>query len=420
VVKKYLSNITFPWLLIVDNADDPSMDISKYFPAGNRGVILVTTRNRGNKFHSKISSEFGEMRQEEAISLLLRCIDEGDVSREAPRALAARVVQLLGCLALAIVQASAFIRQKLCSLEEYCDLYSRRRKQLLGSRPVQGREDYNYTVYTTWEVSLDAIRKMSNETSENVLVSSETAKTALELLDCFSFFHFENIPEVIFKEAWKGIQRGEDSEWLMSQQLRVLRNSNSREWDPYLIREAMMLLSSFSLISTEVAMSNISMHPLVHTWVRDRLEKLEQDKWWLVSASTLAMCISLKYEASDYQLRRTLLPHVDSCYRDGRLLESCDQKELSSLFLRFALVYFECGRYLEASRLWGMVVETQQRRLGGEHSDTLASMNNLAMGYSALGRVQDSVELDERVLEARKRTLGDEHPDTLTSMSNLA
>lgn len=33
-----------PWLLVFDNADHPSLNIHKYFPAGNCGSILITTR----------------------------------------------------------------------------------------------------------------------------------------------------------------------------------------------------------------------------------------------------------------------------------------------------------------------------------------------------------------------------------------
>jgi hypothetical protein len=34
-----------PWLLILDNADDPELDVSQYIPAGSHGHILITTRN---------------------------------------------------------------------------------------------------------------------------------------------------------------------------------------------------------------------------------------------------------------------------------------------------------------------------------------------------------------------------------------
>ena len=29
--------------MILDNADDPHLDISPYFPVGNRGIVLITT-----------------------------------------------------------------------------------------------------------------------------------------------------------------------------------------------------------------------------------------------------------------------------------------------------------------------------------------------------------------------------------------
>jgi tetratricopeptide (TPR) repeat protein len=421
-VKTYLSNVEDPWLLIIDNADDPRMDVSKYIPAGNRGVVLVTTRNRECKSLSMVSSEFGKMERDEAITLLLRSIAVDDVLDETSRALATPIVKLLGYLALAIVQAGAVIRRKLCSLEGYCDLYSRHRKQLLGIRQVQGSEGYDYTIYTTWEVSLDMIRKMSDETPENLTMSRETARDAIEVLECLSFFHFENVSEEIFRGAWEGTRDGWHSEWILSQQLRVLRRVDAQEWDPHPIREAVTLLSSFSLINIDGVMSSVSMHPLVHTWMRDRLQVEERKKRWLVSASTLAICISWRSETPDRQLRRILLPHVDFCCssNEGLLQDGDGREELANIFSDFSLVYSECGRYQEARVLREKVLETQRRTLGEEHPCTLRTMGNLATSYRKLGQIQKAAELGEEVLEASRGTLGGEHPDTLTTMGNLA
>lgn len=74
------------------------------------------------------------------------------------------VAKTLGCLALAIAQAGAYVRQGLCSIGEYCAIYSRRRESLLRYRPVQAGSDYKFSVYTTWEVSVEAIKRMSGET----------------------------------------------------------------------------------------------------------------------------------------------------------------------------------------------------------------------------------------------------------------
>ena len=43
--KTFLAELEKPWLLIIDNADDPAMHLEDLFPGGERGVVLVTTRN---------------------------------------------------------------------------------------------------------------------------------------------------------------------------------------------------------------------------------------------------------------------------------------------------------------------------------------------------------------------------------------
>jgi hypothetical protein len=41
----WLSNLRNPWLLIIDNADDRDFKLDEYFPRGNRGHVLITTRD---------------------------------------------------------------------------------------------------------------------------------------------------------------------------------------------------------------------------------------------------------------------------------------------------------------------------------------------------------------------------------------
>ncbi|KAL8856809.1 MAG: hypothetical protein Q9178_006646 [Gyalolechia marmorata] len=170
IVKRWLSDLPEPWALILDNADDPRLDISPYFPVGNRGVILITTRNPGCKVHSTVGSyELGAMTTEEAVTLLLKTAGIDDLSNQSTRAAAELVVLTLGRLALAITQAGAVVRQGYCNIEEYPTLYSRRRQELLSQKVIQGREDYRYTVYTTWEVSRRMIEEMSSEVGQDAL-----------------------------------------------------------------------------------------------------------------------------------------------------------------------------------------------------------------------------------------------------------
>ena len=160
VTKRWLSNTQERWLLIIDNADDPRLDVSRYFPVGERGTILLTTRNRACKIYATVGSdEFDKMPLEEATTLLLRATYAEDTSNAAARILAQPVVKTLGCLALAIVQAGAVIRQGIIKMGEYCSVFEHRREQLLSRDDIQASSDYKYTVYTTWEVSMNIIKK---------------------------------------------------------------------------------------------------------------------------------------------------------------------------------------------------------------------------------------------------------------------
>src|SRR5690242_10107361 len=40
-----LANLKEPWLLVLDNADNPYTDYQQYFPAGMSGVVMLTSRN---------------------------------------------------------------------------------------------------------------------------------------------------------------------------------------------------------------------------------------------------------------------------------------------------------------------------------------------------------------------------------------
>ena len=52
-------------------------------------------------------------------------------------------------------------------------------------------------MYTTWEVSLDAIKSRLDRASKN----------AIELIQIFGFLHYDNITDEIFERAWKNTRK---------------------------------------------------------------------------------------------------------------------------------------------------------------------------------------------------------------------
>ncbi|OJD12584.1 hypothetical protein AJ78_06845 [Emergomyces pasteurianus Ep9510] len=127
--KYFLSQAREPWLLIIDNADRPDIDLPKLLPPGNRAHILVITRNRDFQDFGNLGSiELGGLEEEEALYLLLwsaRISTPWDISIETA---GNEITKSLGYLALAVKQAGSAISQKLCNLLGFYQ-YPRRKRQ---------------------------------------------------------------------------------------------------------------------------------------------------------------------------------------------------------------------------------------------------------------------------------------------------
>jgi len=98
-------------------------------------------------------------------------------------------VQELGHLALAVVQAAAYIFRSGCGLGPYLELYRTRRGKLLEEyrHHKQKMDDYEYTVYTTWQISFERLK-------------THAAQAAAFLQHC-AYLHYNGISQEIFKHA---------------------------------------------------------------------------------------------------------------------------------------------------------------------------------------------------------------------------
>ncbi|KAJ7660538.1 P-loop containing nucleoside triphosphate hydrolase protein [Mycena rosella] len=95
------------WLIFFDNADDPNIDLNKYFPQCNHGNIIITSRNPGLCVYASSHSAVSDMEESDAVNLLLRSAAQD--STDHSQAIAAKIVKVLCYLPLAIIQAGAFI-----------------------------------------------------------------------------------------------------------------------------------------------------------------------------------------------------------------------------------------------------------------------------------------------------------------------
>jgi predicted acylesterase/phospholipase RssA len=97
----WLANRRERWLMVFDNADDSSLDISDFFPAGNHGSILITTRMadlallaRGPESDCNVTS----MEPGEALELLLKTARmQEELLGEAEREAAIHLLEVCVC-----------------------------------------------------------------------------------------------------------------------------------------------------------------------------------------------------------------------------------------------------------------------------------------------------------------------------------
>ena len=85
-----------------------------------------------------------------------------------------------------------------------------------------------------------------------------------------------------------------------------------------------------------------------------------------------------------------------------------------------ALGYLDAGRTGEAIPLLEQTLADRERVLGETHREALVSRHNLALGYEDAGRLEEAIPLYERTFAAFERVLGETHPETMVSRDHLA
>ena len=389
----WLSTHSKPWLLIVDNADDPEIDISRYFPAGDKGHILITTRNPEAVIYSTIGEfHFRGIDPNKAITLLLRSTRQPSAPEDSDtqnRRIAQDIASELGYLALALVHAGATIRQHIYTLEKYLHYYLGYRRSLLSYPHIRTPDDAN--IITTWEIPF---RKIAAR-------QSVEHKDAVDLMHIFAFMHFESIPESIFQRYWNAVKATESS---VVDYPDILQNRSVWYEDAHTrLRRALRVLYDYSIIEHNADKGFCSLHPVIHRWARSRLGLPDQKYWLSCTAAVLARCISPNLKASGQAFRRLLLPHIDSCLRALNLLfpsfpDSVGQADEVD---KFASVYSENGLWKQARSLQRKVIDLRTKKLGKRHDDTIQTQRSLGFIYWNLFEVKSAIEVQVRVLKSQ-------------------
>ncbi|KAL8995820.1 MAG: hypothetical protein Q9188_006721 [Gyalolechia gomerana] len=472
--KDWLANLDRPWLLIIDNADDLSTPLEEHFPEGDRGIILVTTRNPLNRVHGTVgqgSCHFEKLGETEANDLLLRAACEPAPWSMTAKNYATKITNHLGFLALAVLQAGKAIAKRICTLANYLEVYDRswQRIRRLRRKSDQGGKEgtINMNVYSSYEIIFRGLEA----------TDSLATQDAVQLIKMFSFFSWEDlridvltmsvehprrqtehdekeaakttVKPVVKAPSWK-MKLKEWAIWVVTvvqkdvtgSVLPAVLRDDQRDFDEDRLMDALDQLNQLSLVYYQEATESYSMHPLIHTWVRERpqMSTSEQALWCQAATTALARCIllpPLDAISSSESLRRHLLPHISHALKYQNNIATAlsdNQKARKTPWLvlrhkfgraqaiesaKFSLIYVQNGYFSEAEALQVKTREFVCSRLGMEHIAARRITLFLAGTYGLQMRTNTAAKLQEEVLDTCKTYLGPKDPETLKVMNTL-
>ncbi|KAJ5342532.1 Tetratricopeptide-like helical [Penicillium brevicompactum] len=484
--KNWLSSLQQPWLLLIDNADDPEVDVTQFFPGVKVGSGF---------FH------FESLEVEEASDLLLAAAVFPRPWEVATREYARKAAQILGYLPLALIHAGKAVLERLCSLSEYPDYYQRTWDRIRRSRSRSNSRGHeiehmsDMSVYSSYEMIYLGLESKDDFES----------KDALELLKIFSFFHWENIEFDFIKNAALNPRREQEDrrakqraekpraihkrpktwnmvfrEWagtIIEPLTRpilvlpaVLRDEDDQPFYEYRLRGALSLLERLGMLTSHAENDSYWMHPLVHTWVRQRPDTstAEQALWCQAAATVLTQSIFFKppdaYANQDQYLKRQIYPHVENVRKFQKELNTRFEENLrhrswpwsmtwlaprasfgrlqASEAAKFSLVYLECGYWSKAEELQLQVKDFVFAQMGPEsepgiaialllsnvyaiqtrHPATLNIMGTLGATCNMGSRLREANQLHQEVIDtlSAMEGIGPNHESTWTAVENLA
>jgi tetratricopeptide (TPR) repeat protein len=397
------------WVMAIDNADDPSVlfgqpdrtkgsecngsaqasgCLANFLPQSPNGSILITSRNRDVAHRLTGSSsniiKVEPMDQSDALALLHKKL-QGDLGTDD----AVELLQTLDYMPLAITQAAAYISQRAprVTISRYLDNLRRSdndRATLLKKDVGDVRRDgsASNSIIATWQISFEHIRK--------------ERPAAARLLSLMSLFDRQGIPDSLLYNHY---QEGDDIE-------------ADFEEDIY-------TLASYSLVGTNVEGKEFEMHRLVQFSTKKWLELRGELERWKESYITIMEEAFPVGRHENWATCQRLFPHAEIVltYRPAN----------DDYLAQWALILFNAawyaddkGNYNTAEEMNRQALEGHKRVRGVEHSDTLASMANLASVLRNQGKYEEAEAMNRRALDGYEKVLGKEHPHTLTSVEIVA
>ena len=379
------------YLLILDNADDPTL-VKPYLPPNPRGHVLLTSRAH-NFDVLGIRRPIGlpVLTPGEALEFLVKRTGREGPLDPAEQDAAWTLAGELGYLPLALEQAAAYMVEHEEAFAVYLAAYRALRLKLLDEMgPVAG--EYPETVRTTWKRSFDAVAAAS--------------PASIALLRLSAFFAPDAIPYELIVEG--ASELGEP----------LAPAFTSPPGGDFALNQLLTPLARHSLVRRDREARTYSVHRLVQSVLLDELTAATRKGL----AERAVMVLDQAFpdvEYANWPRCERLVPHALAAWG---WIEGEDQRvpEAARLLNRAGYYLHLRARYAEAEPLYRRALRIREAALGPDHPDTASCLHNLALLYDSQGQYAEAEPLCRRALAIREVALGPDHPDTAISLHNLA
>jgi len=345
-------------LLIYDNISNMGKLVN-FLPS--KGDIIITSKN----FNLPEAFEIDVMTEEESTILLGNLLAESKTKHiDKMRDLAKK----LGYLPLALSQAGSYISKNKLSISEYLKLYDFHQDRLLsdGTMPAL---DNHAPAYITWNIALKELE------------TSPEGKEALKLLDFISCCYSSNIPKKLLALYLYGTDDAQS----------MIR-----------INHLLSTLMHYSLI--KLSSTDITVHNLVHSWIKSRLSQEEQLKVLQKARKIVAKAIAMnKDQGWDISFIMSTYPHINELIKQLRLLDC--EGDCIDLMCDLADIYFELNKYNASIEMLEEAIAIQKERHGEKKLKTSIILNQLGQAHLAVGNCNKSLELTKAAYQIQKDIL---------------
>ena len=254
----------------------------------------------------------------------------------------------------------------------------------------------NGSIIATFQISFEAVESRN--------------PAASKLLTLLGFLDNSDIWWELFNLAWRchsGLIEFESA-------LPAFPDTNeeaSGDWltdlakDEVIFNQAISTLREFYFIRRNEANDSLSIHPVVHSWLRQRVSPQSWHSNLNVAITVLGRAVPFAHFEESWVLQRRLAVHAGTAL-DLVRAATTDKIDSPEGFHGLAVLMFDQSHFKAAEGLYRRAGEGWERRRGFDNWQTRRAYHDLGLAYRTLGKYKEAEALWKRLLEASIRTEG--------------